>query len=169
MDTTLSFQEDFHALWRYGTWIAAGLSLLFALIFWSLTNPLWVGIFRLVAFVFFSFAVFGLLKRLSGPLQLVISRTPEDIIIEYRKKEKVVHVEKIERATIGDITISEDSSFLSRLPATEQSTTLFIHFQDEEQSLPLFEYDGRTLFFNRSSMLEADRYLQNSMSQESQI
>src|SRR5699024_12302529 len=114
-------------------------------------------------------SVLGLLKRLNGPLQLAISRTPEYVIIEYRKKGKTVHKEKIERAAISDIIISEDSSFLSRLPGTEQSTTLFIHFQDEEQALPLFEYDSRTLFFNRSNMLEADRYLQKSMGQESQI
>src|SRR5699024_1902300 len=125
MDATLTFQEDYHALWRYGTWVAAGLSLFFALMFWSSTNPLWVGIFRLIAFIFFSFSVFGLLKRVKGPLQLAISRTPEDVIIEYRKKEKVVHKEKIERAAIGDVIIFEESSFLISLSETEKSTKLF--------------------------------------------
>lgn len=168
MNTPLTIKEKIDPLWKYGTSIAGVLTLLFSLLFWNLSDPLWVGIFRLVAFIFFSYAVFGILKQLGGPLRLVISYTPEYLHIKYSKKEKIVQQEKIELNTIREFTIVEESSLLDWLSDYPKPATLHIRFRDQDHSRPLFEHDGRILFFDRKTISETDHYLRETLTFQKQ-
>jgi len=161
MESTLTISENLSDFWKYGPWAAALLSIIFTLIFWNITNVLWVGIFRLTAFICFSFVIFGLLKRINGPLQLNISYNPQYLFIEYTKKGQTIHKEKIERSAIRTFTVTQKSTFINQLTQTAQQETLRIHFQDGEHPLPLFQFDGRTLFFDPDSIAQTDHFLQN--------
>lgn len=161
MSNTITIREQQYQLWKTGTYLAAVLSLVFGLIFWNLTNPFWVGIFRLLAFVFFSLAVFGVLKRLGGPLKIIINATPEYLTIEYQQKDKIVQQEQFERSTIEGFQPSENKQerWLSSVISSPSSQTLVICFNDQAHNLPLFEYSGRTLFFSQSTIQEVESYL----------
>ena len=161
MSNTITIREQEYHLWKTGTYIAGLLSLFFGLVFWNLTDPLWVGIFRLLAFIFFSLAVFGVLKRLGGPLKIVISNSPEYLTVEYQQKDKTVQQEQFERSTIQGFQSSGSSPkrWLSSVIPSPSSKTLFICFNDQAHNLPLFEYSGRTLFFSSSTIREVEHYL----------
>ena len=166
MDRTLSIQEQINDFWKYGTYFAAAVSLLFAILFWNMPDPLWAGIFRLAAFIFFSFAVFGILKQLGGPLHLTITPTPEYLLIEYRKKDKKVHQEKIERRTILEFAVAEEEPpwQIGRLYPRKLST-LLVCFKDDDQRIPLFEHDGRTLFFDTQTIIKTEHFLEDIISE----
>ena len=105
--------------------------------------------------------MFGILKRLGGPLKIIISNSPEYLTIEYQQKDKVVQQEQFERSTIDGFQPSENSrqQWLSSVIAAPSSKTLLICFNDQAHDLPLFEYSGRTLFFSSSTIDEVESYL----------
>lgn len=159
MDHSITIEEQRHQAWRTGTFICGGLTLLFGLLFWYQPDPLWVGILRLIAFIFFSLTVFGVLKLLDGPVSITITSTPTHIRLNYRQNEKTVREEEFEQSAIEDFILSRDKKSPWRQYLQPRSATLKVRFNDDHRDLHLFEYGGRTLFFNESMLLEIQDFL----------
>lgn len=159
MGNSITVQEQRHQVWKTGTVIAGGLSLLFGLLFWSQPDPFWVGILRLIAFIFFTLTVFGALKLLEGPLNITIHYTPDHLKLSYKMKEKNVQEEQFEQSSIQEfIHYTGDKPILNRY-LQPHSATLMVRFNDEHRDLPLFEYGGRILYFDKNTLEQIQNFL----------
>ncbi|HLR33117.1 MAG TPA: hypothetical protein VK074_11545 [Fodinibius sp.] len=160
MNNSITIREQRYGVWKTGTLIAGGLTVIFGALFWYQTDPLWTGILRLVAFICFSLAVFGSLRLMEGPLSVSLSSTPRLLRITYRKNKKIVRKDEFEHADIQEFIRTTDG-----IPRWDQylqphSETLKVRFHDEHHDLQLFEYSGRTLFFHETALSKVQDFLQ---------
>lgn len=161
MSNSMTIQEQRHQVWRTGTFIAGGLTILFSFLFWYQSDPLWVGILRLTAFIFFSLTIFGLLKLLDGPVSIKINSTPTHLQVNYQQKEKTVRKEQFEQSAIQELILSTEDKPLWKRYLQPHSSTLKVRFNDGHRDLYLFEYSGRTLFFNEATLLQLQNFLKD--------
>lgn len=159
MNHSITIEEQRHQVWKTGTVIAGTLTILFSFLFWYQSDPLWVGILRLIAFIFFSLTVFGALKLLDGPVSITITSTPTHIQLNYRQNEKTVREEEFEQSAIEDFILSTGDKSPLKHFLQPRSATLKVRFNDGHRDLHLFEYGGRTLFFSESMLLEVLDFL----------
>lgn len=159
MDSSITIREQRHSIWKTGTCIAGGLTILFGLIYWNLSDPLWAGIFRLIAFIFFSLTIFGALKLIGDPLTVTINSTPDRLSIGYKQKEKTVREDQFKPSDIQDFIITTDEQSFWRRYLHPGSATLKIRFNDDQHDLHLFEYSGRILFFEETAIQEVYAFL----------
>ncbi len=148
-------------IWKIGTYVSGSLAVLLGIIFWNATDPLWIGIFRLAAFIFFSLMVFGILKNMGDPLTITLSCTSDHLLIDYEQGDKLVQEEQFERSSIADFIVSTETP-VNWLPFLYlQSGTIKVTFNDGHHDLHLFEYGGRTLFFEKAEIEEALHFLRS--------
>jgi hypothetical protein len=159
--SSITIQEQRHHIWKVGTYISGILAVLLTLVFWNIPDPLWVGILRLLAFIFFSLAVFGVLKCMGDPLTVTLRSTSEHLIVNYSQGDSVVQKEQFERSSIDNFLVAADSP-VNWIPLFyPESKTIKISFNDGHQDLNLFEYSGRTLFFAEPNIQEALTFLES--------
>lgn len=168
MSNSITIEEQRHHVWKIGTFIAGGLTILFSILFWYQSDPLWVGILRLIAFIFFSLTVFGALKLLDGPVSITIGHTPTHFQIIYQQNEKKIREEEFERSAIQEFIFSTENKSPWKRYLKPRSATLKIRFNDGRSDLHPFEYGGRTLFFNESALLEIQDFLNAQQTQYEQ-
>lgn len=159
MNHSITIEEQRHQVWKTVTVTAGTLTTLFGFLFWYQSDPLWVGILRLIAFIFFSLTVFGALKLLDGPVSITITSTPTHIQVNYRQNEKTVQEEEFEQSTIEDFVLSTGDKSPLKHYLQPRSATLKVRFNDDHRDLHLFEYSGRTLFFEESMLSEVQGFL----------
>lgn len=156
---SVTIYEQRHEAWKSGTCMAAALALLFGLLFWWASDPLWIGILRLTAFIFFSLAVFGTLKLLSDPFEVTLSSQSDKLLVDYKQKEEIVHKEQFDCSSIQKLVLSTREKPLWSRYLQPNTATVLINFNDNNQDVHLFEYSGRTLFFDESSLHEVFKFL----------
>lgn len=159
MNHSITIEEQRHQVWKTGTIVAGAITILFSFLFWYQSDPLWVGILRLIAFIFFSLTVFGALKLLDGPVSITITSTPTHIQVNYRQDEKTVQQEEFEQTAIKDFVLTTGDKSPLKHYLHPRSATLKVRFNDDHRDLHLFEYGGRILFFNESTLLEVQDFL----------
>lgn len=159
MSNSLTIQEQRHQIWKKGTIAAGSLTILFGLLFYNQSDPLWAGLLRLAAFIFFSLTVFGALKLLNGPLTITIHSSPTHLKINYRMKEKNVRKEQFEQSAIQEFIPSTEYKPFWKQLLQPRSSTLKVRFSDGHRDIPLFEYGGRILFFDEATLARVQKFL----------
>lgn len=158
MNSSITIKESTHWLWKTGTTVSAILCVIFFIIFWSITDPFWIGIFRLCAFIFFAIAVLGYLQMMDGPLKITLSSDRESLLVAYKKNGKEIQEEQFERGTIKKIIPTHPKeNILSFLQPNK--VAFRITFDDTDHPLYLFQFRGRPLLFDQSSQKEIIEYL----------
>ncbi|WP_185958203.1 hypothetical protein [Fodinibius sediminis] len=159
MNNIITITEQRHRIWWTGTIIAALFTVLLTMLYWNQSNPLWIGILRLAAFILFTLTVFGILKLSNGPLSIVVEHTPTHLTIDYRQKEKTVRHEQFEQTSIEELVISQKEQPLWRQYVQSSSATIKIHFSEEKRNHYLFEFSGRPLIFSKSDLLRLKDFI----------
>ncbi|MCW9708303.1 hypothetical protein [Fodinibius salsisoli] len=161
MSTSITIQEHRHHIWKTGTYVSVFLAVLLGIIFWNATDPLWIGIFRLAAFIFFSLSIFGLLKSMGTPLTITLSSSSDHLLVNYHQGDDVVQKEQFECSSIDDFTVSTDTPVNWFPFLYPPSATIKVAFNDGHKDLNLFEYSGRTLFFEKPKLQEVLTFLRS--------
>lgn len=124
-----------------------------------LTDPFWIGIVRLSAFVFFAAAVLGFLNLRNGPLEVILRTEDELLLVAYQKKGEVIQEEQFERPTIKKIELTNGEQGILLNYLQPGAMAFKVNFTDSDRNLYLFEFGGRPLFFDRSSQKKIKEYL----------
>lgn len=161
MKQKLIIKEQFSPLWKTAAYLSSAIAVLFFIIFLFTADPLWEGIFRLIAFIGFIGAVFSFLRLREGQKKVKIEILDEELLITYFKKDEMVKEEIFERKTIKDIYKKEAKSSVKLLPLNKEFE-FFITFTDTDKTLPLFEYSGRNLLFSEEKASKIDQFVKSN-------
>lgn len=161
MNDSVTVQEEMHSFWTKASYISGILSIILFLIYFSLSGyPLWSSILSLIAFIFFACAVLGILKMMNGPLTVTLNSSNEHLLVTYNKNLKIIQEEQFDRKSIKEVKLIREgrnpiSSYL--LP---EAASLKVHFNDTSNSLFLFEFGGRPLFFDPPALQKIQDFLE---------
>lgn len=159
MTDTITVKEQTHKYWKTGTYLSAGLCILFFILFQIIGSPFWGGILRLVAFIFFALTVLGILNMMSGTLTIIIHSTEEHLIVSYQKNHNTIHEEQFDRKTIKKVVSTQSQKNLVNKLIQPQSATLKGSFNDTDHDLFLIEFGGRPLFFDHKTVQRIKNFL----------
>lgn len=160
MNESITVQEQRHKIWKIATIGSAVLCGTFLLIYWYLSDPFWISIIRLCAFIFFSGTVLGYLKLRDGPLRITLNSSDKLLLISYQKKGETVQEEQFERGSIKEIISTGSQQNLVNRFLQPNAAAFKISFTDSDRILYLFEFGGRPLLFDRPSQKKIKRFLQ---------
>lgn len=154
-------KEQLSPLLKTAVFISLAISVLFLIIFLITNDPLWKGIFRLLAFIAFIGVVFSYLRLRQGQKQIQMELIDGQLLITYFEKSEMVKEELFERKTIKDIYKKEYKH--SRFPFMAKGYEFVITFTDTKTILPLFEYSGRHLHFSETETKKIDGFIHELM------
>lgn len=159
MDRSMTIYEQRHEIWRKGTYASAVLTILFFIFYWNISDPLWIGILRLVTFIFFTLTVFGTLKLIEPPMEVKLSFNTNYLLISYVQNGKEVLNEQFDRSAIKSILHTTNGLPFWTHYLHPQSAILKVGFKDEQQKSPLIKYRGRPLLFEQNKLLEVQEWI----------
>lgn len=162
MEETLTVEEQLTARWKLLTIISACVAVLFFVIFLLIDDPLWKGIFRLVAFIGFTGTVLGWLRLRDGKKTIHIEILENQLLIHYLKENNVVKEEVFERKTIKNVYKKELSRF-KKILNLGNGYEFYITFTDTKTKLGLFEYSGRNMRFSKEIATNIDQFINNNI------
>lgn len=159
MGRSVTIYEQRHDIWRKGTFASAVLTILFFILFWNISDPLWIGILRLVTFIFFTLTVFGTLKLMEPPMEVELSFNSNYLLISYVQNEKEVLNEQFDRSAIQSILpTSSDLPFWTHY-LHPQSAILKVDFKGKQHKSPLIKYRGRPLLFKQDKLSDVQKWI----------
>lgn len=151
-------EESNYKFWKKGTYLSAAFCLVLFLIFWNVSDPFWGGIFRFVSFIFFTIAVLSSLQLMNRPLSVTLSSSDDQLEVVYRKKEKVIHKEQYKRSTVVHVSLFKDKQNILQRYLQPDWATMKINFCDRDRELLLFEFSGRPLYFDQTSIQQIKKF-----------
>jgi len=157
MNDSLTIEEQIQPFYKFGTYVSAVICIISFLIFWNITSPFWISIFRFGSFIFFAIAVLGYLRLMNRPLTVTLESSDDKLKVFYKKNGKVIQEEEFDRSTVKKITL-EDLKF-NFMGSVVKSFR--IHFTDTSNKLYLFEFSGRPLFFDQQAIDKTIDFLIN--------
>ncbi len=159
MSDSLTVTEGNYNFWKVGALATAALAVISFVILLNINDPFWESIIRLASFVFFALAVLCYLQIMNGPIEVTLTLAEKVLVVTYRKNEKIIHEEELEKSTIKNVfaTSTGINFLLTRLqPDTK---TFKISFTDTDHPLFLFEFSGRPLVFGKADQQKISSYL----------
>jgi len=156
MSDSITIKEQVQPIYKIGTYVSIVFCIICFIIFWNISSPLWISIFRFSSFIFFALAVLGYLRIRNRPLTMTVKSSDRNLIIFYKKKSNVIQEEEFERSTIKEILAKRSKSTFGG----PISFGLRIHFTDTSNRLQLFEFGGRPLFFSTEALDLLSDFLQ---------
>lgn len=162
MNQKITVKEQFSPRWKYTAILCSIAAILFFILYLIGNNPLWIGIYRLVAFIAFICAVFSFLRLREGKKELRLECIDEHLAITYLHKSKIIKEELFERNTIRDINKQEYKPF-GKFSFFDQGYQYFISFTDTDNKLSMFEYSGRNLHFSSDVTKKIDEFLEKNI------
>ena len=157
MNDSLTIEEQIQPFYKFGTYVSAVICIISFLIFWNITSPFWISIFRFGSFIFFAIAVLGYLRLMNRPLTVTLESSDDKLKVFYKKNGKVIQEEEFDRSTVKNVTL-EDLKF-NFMGSVVKSFR--IHFTDTSNKLYLFEFSGRPLFFDQQAIDKTIDFLIN--------
>jgi len=160
MADSITITERNQPFIKVGTLLTAILTVVSFVIFWEISDPLWISIFRFSSFIFFAITVFGYLRLMNKPLTIILESSDDRLKIFYQKKDEIIQEEEFDRTKVKQVCpVSPNTYFFSSFFQSD-SQTLEIHFTDTSNKLNLFEFGGRPLFFDPNTIQEVTNFLQ---------
>jgi len=162
MGTSIIIDEKFSSSWKSTFFSSLGLAAVALLLYLNAENVIWVGIFRLVAFISFSLGIFCLLRIMEGRKQLKVEADNKKLHITYLKNKNAVHEEVLSRDGIN--CIYKRPSTLG-IPFTEAEFTLpdswmfNIEMADIERDGSLFRFGGKALSVDKQNGRQLETFL----------
>lgn len=162
MDTSIIVDEKFSSSWKNTFFSSLGLAAAAFVLYLNAENVIWVGIYRLAAFISFSLGIFCLLKIIEGRKHLKVEADNNKLHITYLKNNKAVHEEVLSRSDINCIYKSP-STF--SIPFTEAEFTVpdswmfNIEMTDIERKGSLFRFGGKTLSVDKQNGQQLEAFL----------
>lgn len=151
-------EESNYKFWKKGTYLSAAFCLVLFLIFWNVSDPFWGGIFRFVSFIFFALAVLGSLQIMNGPLRVTLSSSDDLLEVVYQKKKKAVHKEQYKRSKVVNVSLLKGKQNILLHYLQPNLATMKINFSDSDRDLYLFEFSGRPLYFDQTSIEQLKKF-----------
>ena len=148
MSDSITIEEQTHYYWKQGTILSAVLCLITFTVFWNLGTPLWSGILRLVAFIFFALTILGYLNIMNGCLTITLYFTDSLLQVDYQRQDKTIQEEEFDLSTISSVKPTQSKQNLIQKVFQPESATLSVDFTDTDRKLYLIEFGGRPLFFD---------------------
>lgn len=159
MSTALTVTEENYSFWRTAALISAALAIISFIIFLSIENPFWESIVRLGAFIFFALAVLSYLQIMNGPIKVTLTLDEKVLLITYRKNDKIIHEEELEKETIKSVFPTAEGINILLSNMKPDIKTFKISFTDTDHPLYLFEFSGRPLLFGEDDQHKIVSYL----------
>ena len=161
MEKSITISEENYDFWKTGSIISAVLAVIIFTVFWNLTDPFWISITRLGAFIFFAITILCYLQVMNGPIEITLKVTDQKILVIYLKDDKKIQEEQFKKETIKEVfpTTSGVNYLLRKLKPTLK--TFKISFTDTDKELYLFEFSGRPLLFSQSSQKKVLQLFRN--------
>lgn len=162
MEASIILDEKFSSTWKSTFFSSLGLAAVAFLLYLNAENVIWVGIFRLAAFISFSLGIFCLLRIMEGPKQFKVEADNKNLHITYLKNKNALHEEVLSRDEIN--CIYKRPSTLG-IPFTEaefsvpDSWMFNIEMTDIERDGSLFRFGGKALTVDKQNGQQLDAFL----------
>jgi hypothetical protein len=162
MSDSLTIQEHRSSVWKYILSISAGIAILFLILFLVSTNPLIVGIFRLIAFIGFAGFVMGILQLQGKTKEIKIQQNEDQLVINYYSSTAKNQEELFEIATIHRIEKHPAPPIWKIIPRND-CAKLQISFTDTSNTLSMLRYRGQDIYVSHSDAQKAVHFLEEHL------
>lgn len=137
-------EEKYSRFWIQITATLASGAFLFFIGYNNISDVLWKGILRLVAFGFLAGTVFSTLKVLQGKHSIYIETKEENLILTYYRNDEVISRDIFELDSIDQLYCEPHTGFIGESFLLEDLNIKFIP-TDSDRALNLVEVHGRAL------------------------
>lgn len=147
----IEIEEKFSNLWSHITVFTVLLTVVLFIVYRTMGDILWRGIFRLSALISFAAAVLSGLKVMEGKHSMTLIIQDGYLVVSYFRKEQQVHEDLFELDDIESVTSDQlpVEIFSNYFLANDQ--TVLLHLRNSGRELNLFELGGRILSVNRDA------------------
>jgi hypothetical protein len=121
-------------------------------------SPLWIGIFRLLAFIGFAAAVISYLQHREKTKKITLLVDESQIIVQYFIASRKEQEELFERDTVKTIKVKSAPAIWGFFPRNELRKFL-ITFTDSKNTLSFFKFGGKNLFISTDDAATVQDFL----------
>jgi len=162
----IEIEEKYSNLWTRVTVLTLLLTPVLYFAYLSILDVLWRGIFRLLALISFSAAVFSGLKVMEGKHSMTLEIKDNHLVVNYFRNTRQVKEDLFEIDNIESVTTDQlpDDVFTNKFLTNDR--TILLRFRDSDRELNLFELEGRILSVNNETAGRVAQFLNEHLGEE---
>ena len=166
--TKIEIEEKFSNLWSHITVFTVLLTAVLFIVYRTIEDILWRGIFRLSALISFAAAVLSGLKVMEGKHSMTLEIQDGYLVVIYFRKAQQVQEDLFELGDIESVTSGHLPSDLFTNYLLSNDQTVLLHLRDSDRELNLFELGGRILSVNRETAERVVSFLEKHLENKSE-
>ena len=158
MADNLTFREHTSSVWKPLKIVFLTTAILFTILFWQFNDPLWTGIFRLLAFVGFAGLLLAFLqtRQRTNKIELIVNKS--QLQVNYYRNAKKQQEELFEMDTIKQINKEPAPVIWLMLPRND-CQKFIISFTDSRNTLSLFRFESRDIYVSLPDAKKTAKFL----------
>jgi hypothetical protein len=154
----LTISEHRSSVWEWVLSISLLVAILFLILFLVSSNPLVIGIFRLIAFIGFAAFVLAILQQQGKMEKIEIKLKDDELIVNYYSSLQKSQEELFDIDTIDHVEKQPAPAIWKIIPRKD-CAKLQISFTDTPNILSLLRFRGRDLYVSHSQAQKAIQFL----------